>query len=175
MKTMLMLLAMACAVNADTLKPMFEGVERIETVDGKVYEGVMSVKVTPAYVTVMHEGGSARVYWEKMPEEMRTAYGYDREKALEFLKAELTKRGAAQAALEKDSAAAAKVAAVKKAKADRERNAVALEAKLREINRQHDAYPSAPAPAKPVFRPNATGYRYYTTPDGKGVWLRGEE
>ncbi len=56
----------------------------IKTAAGKVYKGVRNVRVTPAYVAFIHEGGAASVPWEEMPEAMRTAAGYEAEKAKAF-------------------------------------------------------------------------------------------
>lgn len=170
---LLLLLAGVCSGEIEE-KGMFDGVKVVTTTDGKVYAGVKSVKVTPAYVTVIHEGGVGRVFWEKLPEDLRTGYGYDREAAIAFMRAENAKESATRAQLDKGLAVLKKRQDAEAAERERARRDKALFAELQAINDRY-SFPSRPAPCIPSARPNGVGYRYYTTADGKGIWLRPEE
>lgn len=50
---------------------------RLETMDGKVYEGLTKVKITANRLSFQHAGGLASVKLERLPEELRVALGYD--------------------------------------------------------------------------------------------------
>lgn len=62
--------------------------EDLKTLDGTVYKNATITTVTPAYVTVMHAAGVARVMLQNLPPELQTKYGYDPEKAAKFAAAD---------------------------------------------------------------------------------------
>lgn len=56
---------------------VLDGVERIVTLDGKIYEGVVKVKVEPSFISFRHAEGAASVRYENLPEDIRDQCGYD--------------------------------------------------------------------------------------------------
>ena len=72
----------------------------ITTTDGKSYTGVTITKADPDGLRIMHEAGSAKIPFEKLPEALRAKYGYDVAKATEFRRNQAAKDEAAEKALE---------------------------------------------------------------------------
>jgi hypothetical protein len=58
--------------------------KRVETLDGKIYEGVRNVKIKPSFISFLHDGGAASVRLENVNAELRALCGYDEETAKEF-------------------------------------------------------------------------------------------
>jgi hypothetical protein len=80
------------------------------TIDGVQYENVRWGRVTPATVTIFHKTGVASIPLGKLPPDLQKKFGYDPQKAAEWIKAE------AQA--EQQRAAAAREAQPQKAASD---------------------------------------------------------
>jgi molecular chaperone DnaK (HSP70) len=76
---------------------------RLETLDGKVYEGLRNVRIKPSFIQFSHDGGATSVRFDNLPEEVRQQYGYDKALADEFDKAK-SKAEAAIAKAEHDLA-----------------------------------------------------------------------
>jgi hypothetical protein len=95
--------------------------DSLVTLDGKVYQSVTIRKVDPDGLSILHEAGTAKVPFEKLPEELREQYGYDEAAAAEHRKqvaeAQRKQDAAERTATEKRKNAAAKAAA---AEADKE-------------------------------------------------------
>jgi hypothetical protein len=75
MRTLLLLMALALVSAASP--PAVEKIERIETTDGRIFEGVSGIKVMPNEIRFMHRDGAASVRMEDLPETLRQAIGYD--------------------------------------------------------------------------------------------------
>lgn len=58
-----------------------EQIERIETIDGRVYEEVSGVRASPAKLSFTHRDGVASVPFEQLPPSIRARFGYDPDKA----------------------------------------------------------------------------------------------
>ena len=58
----------------------------LTTTAGRTYSGATITKVEPDGLRVTHESGTAKIPFEKLPEELRIKYGYDPAKAAEFKK-----------------------------------------------------------------------------------------
>lgn len=71
---------------------------QLETLDGKVYQQVKVMKVSPAELRVMHAGGFATLPLSVLPPEVRAKYG-EVDAAAEAMQAEQRKQGNAAAAL----------------------------------------------------------------------------
>ena len=72
----------------------------ITTTDGKIYTGVTITKADPDGIRIMHEAGSAKIPFEKLPEALRAKYGYDVAKATEFRRNQAAKDEATEKAME---------------------------------------------------------------------------
>ena len=62
--------------------------EDLKTQDGTVYKNATITTVTAAYVSVMHDDGTARLMLRNLPEELQKKYGYDPNKAAQHMTAE---------------------------------------------------------------------------------------
>jgi hypothetical protein len=62
--------------------------EDLKTQDGTTYKNATITTVTAAYVSVMHEDGTARVMLHNLPEDLQKKYGYDPNKAVQHMTAE---------------------------------------------------------------------------------------
>lgn len=80
--------------------------------DGTVLKNVTVTSVTPAYISVTHAAGVARIMLQDLPPELQKRYGYDPQKAAQYAAAD----AAAQRRLVDQQQAAAKAAATQKAK-----------------------------------------------------------
>jgi hypothetical protein len=60
--------------------------DHLVTLDGKVYQAVTIRKVEPDGLSIVHEAGTAKVPFEKLPEELQEKYGYDEAAAAEHRK-----------------------------------------------------------------------------------------
>lgn len=96
--------------------------QRVTTLDGKVYEEVREIKVTPAGIRFLHRDGAAGVDFEKLPAEMQQRYGYDADAARTFRQERMQREEAYATAVD---------AAVTKAEAPGKKKAAAL-AKLKQ-------------------------------------------
>jgi hypothetical protein len=92
--------------------------EDITLRDGRVFKNATVTNVTPAYVTVTHSAGVARVMLQDLPPELQTRYDYDKEKAAKFAAADAAaQRQIAQQQLAEQQQAAAEEAARQQASA----------------------------------------------------------
>ena len=62
--------------------------ESITTIEGRVYKNVVITSATPAYISVQHDDGVARLMLDKLPKELQKKYSYDPVKAGEYLRSE---------------------------------------------------------------------------------------
>ena len=60
---------------------------RLETLDGKIYEGLRNVRMKPSFIQFLHESGATSVRFDNLPEAIRQQCGYDKALADEFDKA----------------------------------------------------------------------------------------
>jgi hypothetical protein len=92
-----------------------EKLAELVTLDGKTYQAVTIRKVEPDGLSILHAAGTAKVPFEKLPEELREKYGYDAAAAAEHRKqaaeAQRKQDATARAASEKRKKAAAAQAA----------------------------------------------------------------
>jgi|GEM_PF-3883454 len=104
----------------DEAKAGIQKLARVETTDGKIYEGVSGVKVTPSGISFVYSGGATSVKFERLPDDVKKACGYDREKseAYERKKAE---EETALAIAQANADAKAILAAQRKRSAEKER------------------------------------------------------
>lgn len=58
-----------------------EKIPEVKTLSGKVYRNVQVTKVTPIDVSVVHDGGAARIQMTDLPEDLKAKLGYDPAKA----------------------------------------------------------------------------------------------
>ena len=84
-----------------------EKIPEVKTLSGKIYRNVQVTKATPTDVSIVHEGGAARIQMTDLPEDLKAKLGYDPAKA------------EAHAAQEKDAIAKAAKNAASKAIVDR--------------------------------------------------------
>lgn len=99
----LFLLIATCsqAVEEQTIKPAtFE----IRTLRGVTYHNCQIVNSTPAYLTIMHDGGVARLKFELLHSEWRQKFQYDPQKAAAFLMTETEARREKMAAYKEQMA-----------------------------------------------------------------------
>lgn len=82
---------------AAALENPLASVTRLETLDGKIYEGVRNVKIKPSFISFGHDGGAVSVRFENLGEPIRQLCRYDKQVADEFDKA----KAAAEAAMAK--------------------------------------------------------------------------
>ncbi len=91
-----------------------EKLAELVTLDGKTYQGVTIRKVEPDGLSILHAAGTAKVPFEKLPEELQEKYGYDATAAAEHRKqaaeAQRKQDAAERAAGEKRKKEAAKAA-----------------------------------------------------------------
>lgn len=87
---------------------------RVETVEGKVFEGVSGVKMTPSGISFLHSGGAATVRFEQLPEAIRQQAGYDPAKAAAYDEQKAAEARALLTVWAKEDAAAQKAALSKK-------------------------------------------------------------
>ena len=62
--------------------------EDITTTTGKKYSNVTISRIDPSGITIMTDSGIQRIPFAELPEEFRTKYGYDPQKAAQFMQAE---------------------------------------------------------------------------------------
>lgn len=60
---------------------------KIETLDGKSYEQIRSVRLKPSFISFVHRDGATSVRFEKLPDSIRILCGYDPAVAAAFDKA----------------------------------------------------------------------------------------
>jgi hypothetical protein len=58
-----------------------EKISELKTATGKTYRDVQITKVTPSEISIIHESGAARIFLKDLPDELKTKFGYDPEKA----------------------------------------------------------------------------------------------
>lgn len=94
-----------------TASSLFAGekFDKLTTVDGKTYNKVEVTKKTPANVSIMHEGGLARIPFSQLDAAtIKALGGYDPKAAAEFDKAEKAQLAAMEASLNAELAKMAK-------------------------------------------------------------------
>ena len=111
MKALLILALLTICGHGEAPPKQFE---KLETTKGKVYENVTVRKVEPDGLSIMHESGTAKVAFEHLSDELKTAFGYDEGKAAEHREAQAEKDRHNELAMLAEEAAAAS------AKADRD-------------------------------------------------------
>jgi hypothetical protein len=110
----------------------------LTTTDGKTYKAVTITKVEPDGIRIMHDGGMAKIPFEKLSEALRKQHGYDPKKAAEHAAktaAEDREQEAAQRQQDSEissSADAAKTLAARKALAA---TSLRLTFELREVGK----------------------------------------
>lgn len=55
--------------------------DKLETTNGRVYERVKVSKIEPDGISIVHEAGTAKIQFERLPQELRDAFGFDAGKA----------------------------------------------------------------------------------------------
>ncbi|HTS18970.1 MAG TPA: hypothetical protein VMP11_15460 [Verrucomicrobiae bacterium] len=65
-----------------------DALPKIVTVDGVTYSNVSWRTVTPGTVTIFHQTGVASIQLAKLPSELRQHFGYDPQKAADYLQAD---------------------------------------------------------------------------------------
>lgn len=148
MKTTLVLMVITsmmtvlCAV--DTSKPF-----DLTTTLGEKYKNCRISKVTPEGLTIVHEGGVARLSFEVLGEELKQQFRYDPVKAQGFAAAEQAKQKAAEtkrAELNRKREHSEEDQLAELAAAERKR----LEADARATKEYHDAIKAAQTPPAPL-------------------------
>jgi hypothetical protein len=87
-----------------------QNLKRVETVDGKVFDGVSKLKVTPSGISFVHSGGAATVRFDQLPETIRQQAGYDPAKAAAYDRKKADEANALLLVWAKEDAAARKTA-----------------------------------------------------------------
>ncbi len=118
---MVLLFAVAPAITAQEKSHPTE----MTTTAGKKYSGVKINKVEPDGVSIFHSGGVAKLKFEDLSPELQKHFGYDREKAAAFAKAE----AARQAKLRAENERRRKIATLGSSvmKAEQKKNLIAQE------------------------------------------------
>lgn len=82
MKSILMkILVFTFLASASALKGVPLELNRIELADGKTFEGVRQIRVTPSRISFLHKDGAASVKITDLPEDIRAKLAYDPEAA----------------------------------------------------------------------------------------------
>lgn len=77
--------------------------EDITTTDGKTYTAATITKVEPDGIRILHESGTAKIPFAKLPLALQQKHGYDPTKAAAFKKAADAALAAQEAALDKEA------------------------------------------------------------------------
>lgn len=97
--------------------------QRVETLDGKIYEGIRSVRVKPSFISFVHRDGSTSVRLENLNASIQKECGYDKAVA-DIFDAERTAAETAMAKAEQETADSA--ARIAYSKEQRRRRSMAL-------------------------------------------------
>jgi hypothetical protein len=90
------------------------GAEDITTTDGRTYTAATITKVEPDGIRILHETGTAKIPFEKLPPALQQKHGYDPAKAAEFKKADAAAQAVQEATLNQELTAQSAAAARKK-------------------------------------------------------------
>lgn len=80
MRIILVMLASALSLLGDEPPKKFD---KLETLNGKVYEKVEVRKIEPDGISIIHDAGTAKVMFENLPKALQDAYQFDPGKAAE--------------------------------------------------------------------------------------------
>jgi hypothetical protein len=69
-------------------------IDRLETLKGKVYEGVTINQVSPVGLSILHEAGTARIPFEDLPMDLQKRFMFDRDEKEDALALERTHQNA---------------------------------------------------------------------------------
>jgi hypothetical protein len=99
--------------------------QTLATINGKRFEKVRVIEVTPTTITIIHSTGAARVPLTEFPPDVQKKYGYDQAKAKAWLEEKAREERARRDREEAMRAEAARKAAAEKKQAREEVDAIA--------------------------------------------------